>query len=42
MWLWGDWMRAGDWTFAIAAELEDGKNLFALTLTQYLDGSLRS
>jgi hypothetical protein len=42
MWLWSDWIRAGDWAFAIATELEDGRNLFTLTLTQYLEGNLRT
>lgn len=41
MWILGDWMRAGDWTFAFVAELADGRNLFAVSLTQYLDGKLR-
>lgn len=40
--IFGDFIRAGDWTFAIAAELEDGRTLFALMLTQYLGGSLRA
>lgn len=33
-----DWIRAGDWTFVVEGELLDGRTLFALTLTQYLDG----
>lgn len=37
----GDYMRAGDWTFDVAAELPDGRTLFALTLTQFLNGRSR-
>lgn len=39
--LMGDYMRAGDWTFDVAAELPDGRTLFALTLTQFLNGRWR-
>lgn len=41
MWILGQFIRAGDWTFEFAAELEGGRNLFSLKLTQYLDGGLR-
>ena len=34
-------IRPGHWTFAIAAELADGMNLLACTLTGYLDGMAR-
>lgn len=40
MWIIGQFIRAGDWTFEFAAELGDGRNLFSLKLTQYLDGGL--
>lgn len=42
MWIFGDFIRAGDWTFAVAAELGDGRTLFALVLRQYLGGSQRA
>jgi hypothetical protein len=41
IWVLGMFIRKGDWTIAFAAELEDGRNLFALTLTQYIEGALR-
>lgn len=41
MWILRQFIRAGDWTFEFAAELEGGRNLFSLKLTQYLDGGLR-
>jgi hypothetical protein len=33
-------IRKGDWIISFAAELEDGRTLFALTLTQYVEGGL--
>jgi len=42
MWIISQWIRAGDWTFAVSAELADGRTLFAVTLTQYLKGGLRT
>jgi hypothetical protein len=41
MWILGQFIRAGIWTFSLEAELADGRNLFALTLTQHLNGELR-
>ena len=40
MWILGMFMRKGEWKFGVEAELEDGRCLFALELTQFLDGSL--
>lgn len=42
MWILGMFIRKGEWTFGVEAELEDGRCLFALELTQFLDGSLRA
>jgi hypothetical protein len=41
-WILGLFICRGDWTFAIAAELPDGRTLFALTLTQFLKGGIRA
>jgi hypothetical protein len=40
MWILGMFIRRGEWKFGVEAELEDGRCLFALELTQSLDGSL--
>lgn len=34
-------LRTGEWTFEVVAKLEDGTCLFALSLTQRLEGRLR-
>lgn len=31
-------VRTGDWTFGVAGELADGRSLFALEMTQALEG----
>ncbi|KAI1744722.1 hypothetical protein F4680DRAFT_405794 [Xylaria scruposa] len=36
----GMFVRAGRWTFDIAASLEDGTCLFAVSLTQWLEGRI--
>ncbi|KAM0691516.1 hypothetical protein Q7P36_010287 [Cladosporium allicinum] len=40
-WIIGMFVTTGQWTFEIAAELADGRTLFALTLTQFLEGEMR-
>jgi hypothetical protein len=40
MWILGMFIRKGEWKFRVEAELEDGRCLFALELTQFLNGSL--
>lgn len=39
-WIPGIFLRTGTWTFKAVAELEDGRCLFAITLTQWLKGML--
>jgi hypothetical protein len=40
-WIFGMFITTGRWTFEIAAELVDGRMLFAFTLTQFLKGEMR-
>lgn len=35
-------LRTGDWTFEIVAQLPDGEVLFAVSLTQFLEGEPRN
>ncbi|KAF2813235.1 uncharacterized protein BDZ99DRAFT_460514 [Mytilinidion resinicola] len=37
----GMFIRTGTWTFKVVAELEDGTCLFAITLTQWLEGGMK-
>jgi hypothetical protein len=37
-WIPGMFLRTGTWTFEVVAELEDGTCLFAMSLTQWLEG----
>ncbi len=39
-WIPGMFLRTGTWTFEVMASLEDGTCLFALSVTQFLEGSL--
>lgn len=40
MWVLGMFIRKGDCTISVAAELPYGRCLFALSLTQYVEGGL--
>jgi hypothetical protein len=37
----GMFLRTGTWTFEVVAELGDGACLFAIALTQWLEGRLK-
>ncbi|KAL9106464.1 MAG: hypothetical protein Q9227_008495 [Pyrenula ochraceoflavens] len=37
----GMFLRTGTWTFEVVAKLDDGTCLFAISLTQYLEGRLK-
>ena len=37
----GMFLRTGTWTFEVVAELGDGTCLFAIALTQWLEGRLK-
>jgi hypothetical protein len=41
MWILGMFVCTGTFTFEFAAELADGRALFAFTLTQFLKGGMR-
>ncbi|USW46958.1 hypothetical protein Slin15195_G002770 [Septoria linicola] len=41
MWISGMFLRTGEWTFEVVAQLEDETCLFAMTLTQYLKGEVQ-
>ncbi|RYP23412.1 hypothetical protein DL765_001117 [Monosporascus sp. GIB2] len=40
-WIPGMFLRTGTWTFEVVARLGDGTCLFALSLTQWLEGELK-